>query len=599
MGKKPILDCYIRVSSTSQKEDGNSLVVQEHLGKKVSENLGMEFRLRNEGAKSSIGYREVLEELKDDISQGKVRNIWAQDRSRMFRDYVDGGLFRRNYLEKYKVALYEGELPSKVGYDNFQDSVVYDIITRLQQYDNELRTDKFQRGKRYKLKNESAEKPVYLGGTPLFGYTNKDKLWTIDRPTARWVKWIFNSYEKGMSVKKIKDYLDNEGVPSARTKNGLWNATTLQKMLRNKSYTGLHTVNIYKKISREEYLEGVVRNPPTFVKIGNIYKQIVSTYTYKVPKIIQNGQFNRVQKIMDKNHKNHSNNKRHFSLLEDILVCECGSHIGSHEKNTTSSLGYKVNTRKYYCVSKNNDWRDGKGRNCKNRMSLQMDATNEYILKRVKEVVAQSDILKSKFKSQILDEVFDKRKNLKEHEKKLERKLERLQKDMENTENHIVKNEVDANLGKRDKGLAAKVIQKYEEHLKSAKEVYTQTEKEIDDLGREQKWVKWVERYGDKLELDTSSETLQRDFLMGVLDKVVVRSEFGYGRDKSKKVQRGHSLDFHYQLKIVDDGFAWTDKSTSPWNSITVDGTKIDRQPMVRLVASRKKKVEKTDGLMG
>ena len=39
--KKEILDCYIRVSTVGQKTDGNSLVVQRHLGEKVANKLAM------------------------------------------------------------------------------------------------------------------------------------------------------------------------------------------------------------------------------------------------------------------------------------------------------------------------------------------------------------------------------------------------------------------------------------------------------------------------------------------------------------------------------------------------------------------------------
>jgi len=335
-------------------------------------------------------------------------------------------------------------------------------------------------------------------------------------------------------------------------------------MFRNPSYTGLHTVHI---------------------------KKLGQTFTYKVPKIIPVGQFNRVQLLLTKNLKNHSNNKRHFSLLEDLLVCECGSHIGSHEKNTTSSLGYAVNTRKYYCVSKNYDWKDGEGRDCSNKMSLQMDRINEYVLDRVKEVVGNSNTLKDKFRTDVLDDIFGKRKDLKDTEKRLERKTERLQLDLETIENNIAELEVDVGLGKRDRGLVDKIIKKYADELTIRKTEYEKTEKELDDLGQERSWVDWIERYGEKLELDTSNENKQKDFLRGVLDKIVVKSEYGYGRDKTKKIQRGHTLDFHYKLEVVDDGFEWTDKTTSPWVSRTTDGGQVDQSPMVRLVSPRKKKV--------
>ena len=92
---------------------------------------------------------------------------------------------------------------------------------------------------------------------------------------------------------------------------------------------------------------------------------------------------------------------------------------------------------------------------------------------------------------------------------------------------------------------------------------------------------------------DQSNENKRKDFLRGVLDKIVVKSEYGYGRDKTKKIQRGHTLDFHYKMKVVDDGFEWVEKSVTPWVSRTTDGVQIDQSPMVRLVSPRPKKKRK------
>ena len=101
--------------------------MQRDTGKRVAKKLGLKFRHRDEGSRSStIHYRDVLEQLKDDIEKGLVKHIWCQDRSRMFRDMTDGLLFRRDYLEKYGVSLYEGELGTRIDFDNpmkFPDSI--------------------------------------------------------------------------------------------------------------------------------------------------------------------------------------------------------------------------------------------------------------------------------------------------------------------------------------------------------------------------------------------------------------------------------------------------------------------------------------------
>ena len=583
MGKrKEFLDAYIRVSTTAQKKEGNSLTVQTTLAKNVAKTLGMELRLHNEDAKSSTkGTRDVLAEVKDGIKRKTIKNLWVQDRSRIFRDTMDGMIFRTRYLQPNKVVLYEGELPNKIDFNLLTptERSIYDIITSLQQIENEERREKSVRGKLHRLREDGVkrEKPVYLGGTPLFGFKNVNKEWKVDKEKSQWVKWMFDAAERGVSIKEIKDTLDQNDVPPARTKSGLWNTTTIRLMLQNKTYTGLHTVKPKKKIGEDS------NRKPIFESLGE--------FTYKVPTIVKTGQFNRVQKLIANNRKNHSNNKQHFSLLEDILVCECGTHIGSHVKNTTSSLGYKVNTRKYYCVSKNYDWRDGKGRECVNKMSLQMDKTNDFVLQRVLHTASQSSLLKSKFKTEVLDEVFAKRKDISDSEKKLEKKLELKQREIEELEHQIANTLVRMSLEKENASILNKVHSRYAEMLEETKSVYEETEQKIQGLSEEMQWVNWMERFSKSLQIENLNEEKQREFLQGLVSKIVVKSEYGYGRDKTKEVQRGHSLEFHYKLKIVEDEFQWSNKSSKPWRGEVIGGKKTEKSEMMRFVTSRKKKV--------
>jgi len=585
------LDCYTRVSTTQQKTDGNSLEVQEVLGKEVSKKLGLKFRHRNEGSQSStIGYREVLAELKHDITQGKVKNIWVQDSSRMFRSH-EGILFRKDFIEKYGVSLYEGDTPTKVTFDSSSDRLVYDIITLVQVQNNEDRTEKFQRGKIHKLKHHSPSKPIYLGGTPLYGYENIDKMWKVNPEESKWVKWIFLSYENGLSTKDIKDHLDKEGVEPRRTSNNLWNLGTLQNMLSNKTYTGIHTVNQYEKCSVEEYTRNVDKNPNSYVKLGGQYKRSIKTFSYKVPKIISIGQFNRVRVHMDKNLKTKSNSKQHFSMLEDLLVCECGTRFGSLVRSgkTKSSMGYIVKTRKYYCLSIEYDWKSGKKKDCKNKMSLNMDMTNDYVLDFVTDVVSQSSILKEKYKVEVMTQKNSRVKDIKGEEKKLETKIQRLQNEIERIENKIVDMEVDIDFGKKDRNIVQKIIQRFYDELESTKTECEKTETEIDNLGKEIKWLDWISGYGKQIEVNTTTDKKKREFLLGALDKIVVKSEFGFGRDKTKKVQRGHTLDFHFKLKIVDDSIE-IDKTTKPRNYQVIEGRKNTKSSVIRMVTPRTKK---------
>ena len=560
------LDCYVRVSSNIQRDEGNSLKVQESMGKVVAKNLGLEFRLHHEGSRSStIHYREVLEELKHKITKGLVKNIWTQDKSRLFRDMTDGLLFRRDYLEKYKITLYEGSTPTKLNLDSPEENLQYNILMTFNQYENEQRSRKSQLGKIHKLTHLSPTKPVYMGGVSLFGYTNIDKFWTINKDESKWVKFIFDSYEKGKTVKQIKDLLDRNGVKPRRTGNGLWNTGTLHKMLVNKTYTGIHSVH---------------------------HKKIDKTFTYKVPKIINVGQSNRVRKLLEKNFKNHNNNKQHYSLLEGFLVCECGTSIGSRHLKTTSSLGYKVNTRTYYCLSKHYDWKSGNQQKCRNTKSLQMDSLNEFVMTYVKDKVSKSHILKEKFKREIMDDKFQRMKDIKETEKKLEIKLQKIQSEIESIENNIAEVEVAKGLGKQQSNVADLIIKKYGEELEGRLVFYEDIEKEIDDLGKDKNWLNWVEKYGETLELNTSNEEKQKDFLKGVLNQIIIKSEYGMNRD-GKEVQVGHSVDFLFKMKIIDDDFRWVDKSSSPQKYEVIQGKNTDSSGVMRFVSKRSRSPKK------
>ena len=67
------VDCYFRVS-TQEQTKGQSLDTQQEYGQKISNKLGLNFRPRNEGAKSSTrGFRPQLEEIKEDIEKGLIK----------------------------------------------------------------------------------------------------------------------------------------------------------------------------------------------------------------------------------------------------------------------------------------------------------------------------------------------------------------------------------------------------------------------------------------------------------------------------------------------------------------------------------------------
>lgn len=258
-----------------------------------------------------------------------------------------------------------------------------------------FRSARSQRGKIQKLKQaQKSSKSVYLGGTTLFSYQTENKEWKLNNDEVKWVKFIFDSYESGKSLVDIKKELDKSDVQPRRSQSGLWVLATLHKMLKNKTYTGIHTVKV-KKLNNKEF-------------------------SFKVPKIITISQFNRVQKMLDFNQKNKDNNKKHFALLNGLLACECGSSLGSIAREFTRGNGVVVSTKKYFCRNNEYHWKDDTENDCINTKAIYMDKTDKLVMSLVKETVRNSNILKEQTKK----EVFKKKNLLEENMVDARQKLE-------------------------------------------------------------------------------------------------------------------------------------------------------------------------------
>jgi len=78
---------------------------------------------------------------------------------------------------------------------------------------------------------------------------------------------------------------------------------------------------------------------------------------------------------------------------------------------------------------------------------------------------------------------------------------------------------------------------------------------------------------------------------MGVLDKIVVRGDYGLGRDK-KEIQNGHTIHFHFKMKIVDDSLEVLE-GTKPRKYKVIEGKKTDTTNEVMKFVSKRNRVKK------
>ena len=553
------LDCYTRVSTTDQTK-GYSLDTQSKIGEKISVGKGLKFRLRDEGGRSSIRFRPVLEDLKDDIERGLVKHLWVYDRSRLFRDETDSSLFRKDYLDKFGVQFYEGELGNLVNFDSLEEKLSYDIISKLQQYENEKRSHKSKQGKRHLLRQGLDNR--WYGGSVLFGYKSENGVLSIDEEQSQWVIWMFNAVLKGLSTMDIKNELDTKGVVSPRTKSGLWNLGSINKILANRSYIGERSFHD---------------------------KELDETFTYSIDPIVSRATFLRVRKEIERRQKLQDNNKKHITLFGDYLQCECGQTIGSEIKQGKRKDGREYNTQVYYCVSRNRSWKTGQKSNCPNTRALNIPSTDKYLLDHIQTVVSNSHLLKERFKTDVLAKKFSRDKDLESQEKRLSEKCKKLVRRQEQTYENIIVMETDLLQERTEQKIARGIIKRLKQELETLKDEVAKTELEIEGLSEERVWLDWVKKYGEDLQHKMSDQSNRPTWIKGLIDRIVVKSAIGEDRDGNPK-QVGHKFDVYFKMKVVRDKLKYLDPENKSHGYEVIEGRSKSASGTVNLSKGRGKK---------
>ena len=102
--------------------------------------------------------------------------------------------------------------------------------------------------------------------------------------------------------------------------------------------------------------------------------------------------------------------------------------------------------------------------------------------------------------------------------------------------------------------------------LKSKKDDIEQTRIRTKEVANQKKWLDWIEKYGDDLELKSGlSNEDKKEYLEGLLEKIEVRL-----------VKNGtdHHLDVFFQLGVVGDGIEYAEPKRKGGGYKVVEGSK-------------------------
>ena len=232
--------------------------------------------------------------------------VWKLDR--FARNRYDSAhcksIFRKNGVKVVSAT----ELIS----DSAEGVLLESMLEGMAEYYSAELSEKVVRGL-----TENALKCKYNGGTPTFGFAiDKDKYYQIDPHTAPVVLEMFIRYDKGETMKNIRDWLNGAGVTTVRGKK--IDLNFVAAILHNRKYIGEYS-----------------------------YRHIVTPGG--IPAIVPKELFDRVQEKMAKNKKSPARHKAEDDyLLTTKLFCGyCGAYLCGESGTSRTGVVHHY----YKCVS--------------------------------------------------------------------------------------------------------------------------------------------------------------------------------------------------------------------------------------------------------
>jgi site-specific DNA recombinase len=498
---KEKLHIYCRVSSDTQEKDGTSLENQEKSGIRYSERLGLEPVIYNEGSQSSysesIDERPYLQKLIYGIQTGEVKNIYTWNRDRLSRNET---LWDELSIKFYRHGIIYYTEGSVTDYSDHTDRLMGKILSSFTSYENELRRTRTILGKLERVKRGG-----WKGGDPPYGYQVIEKKLVENPEESKWIKFIYESFRDGRSLRQIRSDLFLEGIKTRRG-NDQFPIRSLELILRNSVYGGSW---IYRCKETKEVVECF--NPPILDK--NLIHDVRSKIN-----------------LRDRKYQERQPNQKNFYLLQNLIECgECGSNYSGRSRRKKKT---------YYCLNQERHRTPHKH----DMRYINCDEFDKLIWDSSIKILEESHHWKQSEKERILEPKTKKDKDLRYLNRKIRDKKNDI-KDIQESfvELHRVKKIDPKRIKESMKHIELRILEE-EKELKKL-------ENEYNNQHQVSEWINWVEKHKSRIKdlkkrTDLSEEE-QKQFLRGLITKIKVKMI-------NKKT---HQIDILFTKPIVDDGY--------------------------------------------
>ena len=409
--RRKLIAIYCRVSTEEQSENGYSIDEQERLLEEwCKANDYIIYKCYSDRGISgkNIKDRPALKELLSDAKEGKFDMVISWKINRVSRKLEDV-LKIVNLLEKNNITFKSYSEPFET--DTPAGRMQFQMMALIGEFERGTIAQNVKMGMIAKAKSGN-----WCGGRVL-GYDlvpnnspeeekkGKNKL-KINEKEAEIVRFIFNEYSKGKGYKAITNQINKLGY---KTKKGNdFSVGSIRDILTNPVYIGEIRYNV-----RQNWSEKRRRNiNPNPIRVKGKHEAIIDRELWDKVQLILESKKGKPSRIYDGEYP-----------LTGILRCpKCGAGMVISRTTNTLADGSKKRIA-YYCCG---NWKN-KGTSVCNSNTIRVDKANEYVFKKIEELVSNEAMIKAVVKN-INKERKDKVKPAKRLLGDIDKELEKLDK---------------------------------------------------------------------------------------------------------------------------------------------------------------------------
>lgn len=420
LNDKPVYAIYIRVSTDKQADNGDSIPMQENLGRKmIEENNGILYKIYIEPAvsasKTRLKDRTVLLECLNDARAGLFNKLIVYRRDRLARK-IEDSLAIRGMLEQAECELIysaTGEMQASINdpygkmMENIRASLDEIESAQISMRVSDVMRDKAKRGEE-------------VGGNLPYGYIRKNKQVIAVEEEVKIIKEIEDLYLSGYGIRSIVKWLNGDKVQNLGVRTG----GAVSKRKQHKRSSDKWTSDIVQTILYNAYYTGVIQ----YSTDGD--RSLLKGEDLKDKVIIAEGKHEAVRTParhrmilnMRDSRKEGVKAPRHYTtsfLLSGMLFCsKCGQKYATRNSTRANGQQYLY----YLCSSNHKATHDG----CSGT-TFKKEILEEYVVQKLKSYLSEIDF--GELSGNLMKQLNEKDEQYENDLKEVEKKLERYNKD--------------------------------------------------------------------------------------------------------------------------------------------------------------------------